>query len=383
MERMMTEWRIPFNRADLTGKELPFIEEAMRNGHISGDGPFGRRCEEFLEAALGVQRALLTSSCTHALELSALLLEVGPDDEVIVPAFTFVTTAAAFALRGAQIVFADIRPDTLNIDETALPDLLTDRTRAIVAVHYAGVACELDPIVALVGERGLNLVEDNAHGLFGTYRGRLLGTFGSVAVQSFHETKNFTCGEGGALLLNEPSLVGRAEIIREKGTDRKRFFRGEVDKYTWVDLGSSYVLSDLQAAFLVAQLEARDEVQAARQRIWHSYSDGLRDWAARSGVRLPVVPEHCEQAFHMFYIVLPTFGARTRLIEHLGRRGILGVFHYLPLNLSLMGHRFGGRPGQCPVAEDVSDRLLRLPFYKSLSTGEQDEVIDAILAFEC
>jgi dTDP-4-amino-4,6-dideoxygalactose transaminase len=379
----LNDWRIPFNRADLTGNELPFITEAIVNGYLSGDGPFGRRCEQLLETALGVERALLTSSCTHALELSALLLDIGPEDEVIVPAFTFVTTAAAFALRGARIVFADIRPDTHNIDEEALPDLVTDRTRVVVGVHYAGVACELDPILALVRERDIVLVEDNAHGLFGAYRGRPLGTFGSVAAQSFHETKNFSCGEGGALLLNDPSLVDRAEIIREKGTDRKRFFRGLVDKYTWVDLGSSYVLSDLQAAFLAAQLEARDTVQAARERVWQTYADGLRDWAERSGVRLPVVPGHCQQAFHMFYILLPSLDVRSRLIAHLRRRGILSVFHYLPLNLSAMGRRYGGRAGQCPVTEDVSDRLLRLPFYTSLSAEDQAEVIEEILAFDC
>jgi dTDP-4-amino-4,6-dideoxygalactose transaminase len=381
--RALSDWRIPFNRADLTGDELRFVSEAIANGNISGDGPFGRRCEQLLETALGVERVLLTSSCTHALELSALLLDIGPEDEVIVPAFTFVTTAAAFALRGARIVFADVRPDTLNIDEEALPDLVTDRTRAVVGVHYAGVAAELDPILALTRERDLVLVEDNAHGLFGAYRGRPLGTFGAVAAQSFHETKNFTCGEGGALLLNESSLVDRAEIIREKGTDRKRFFRGLVDKYTWVELGSSYVLSDLQAAFLAAQLEARETVQAARERVWQAYAAGLREWAERSGVRLPVVPAHCQQAFHMFYILLPSLDVRSRLIAHLRRNGILSVFHYLPLNLSAMGQRYGGRAGQCPVTEDVSDRLLRLPFYTSLSPEDQAEVIGEILAFDC
>jgi dTDP-4-amino-4,6-dideoxygalactose transaminase len=378
----MTDWRIPFNRAQLTGDEMRLMGEALEHGHLSGDGPFGRRCEQLLEGTLGVERALLTSSCTHALELSALLLDLGPDDEVIVPSFTFVTTAAAFALRGARIVFADIRPDTLNIDQEALPELVTDRTRAIVAVHYAGVGCELDPILTLAGELGITLVEDNAHGLFGTYRGRPLGTFGAVATQSFHETKNFTCGEGGALLVNDSNLIDRAEIIREKGTDRKRFFRGLVDKYTWVDLGSSYVLSDLQAAFLNAQLEARETVQAARSRIWQAYADGLQDWSEQSGVRLPVIPDHCQQAFHMFYILLPSLDVRTRLTEHLRRAGILSVFHYSPLNLSAMGKRYGGRPGQCPVAEDVSDRLLRLPFYTGLSTAEQADVIAEILAFD-
>jgi dTDP-4-amino-4,6-dideoxygalactose transaminase len=379
----MTEWRIPFNRADLWGAELQFVNEAVAHGHISGDGPFGRRCEELLEGTLGVERVLLTSSCSHALDMSALLLDVGPEDEVIVPAFTFVTTASAFALRGARIVFADIRPDTLNIDEEALPDLVTDRTRAVAAMHYAGVACELDELVALANERELALVEDNAHGLFGTYRGRPLGTFGVLATQSFHETKNITCGEGGALLVNDPGLVDRAEIVRDKGTDRKHFFRGLVDKYTWVDLGSSYVLSDLQAAFLAAQLEARDAVQAARAGVWQRYWEGLGEWADLSGVRLPVVPEHCEQAFHMFYVLMPSLDDRTRLIERLRAKGILSVFHYLPLNLSTVGRRHGGRPGQCPVAEDLSDRLLRLPFYASLTPALQAEVIEEIVSFDC
>lgn len=379
----MTDWRIPFNKPDLTGNELRFVEQAIRDGQISGDGPFGRRCEELLERLLGVERALLTTSCSHALELSALLLDIGPEHEVIVPAFTFVTTAAAFALRGARITFADVRPDTLNIDEEALPELVTDRTRALVSVHYAGVGCELDSILEFTQKHGVDLVEDNAHGLFGAYRGRPLGTFGVVATQSFHETKNVHCGEGGALLLNDPDLVNRAEVIREKGTDRKRFFRGEVDRYTWVDLGSSYVLSDLQAAFLAAQLEARDSVQTARKRIWETYAEGLRDWADDRGVRLPVVPEHCGQAFHMFYILLPSLDARTRLIDLLRRHGILSVFHYLPLNLSAMGRRYGGQVGQCPVAEDVSDRLLRLPFYASLGPDDQSEVIDRIVGFDC
>jgi dTDP-4-amino-4,6-dideoxygalactose transaminase len=379
----MTEWRIPFNRADLWGAELQFVNEAVAHGHISGDGPFGRRCEELLEGTLGVERVLLTSSCSHALDMSALLLDVGPEDEVIVPAFTFVTTASAFALRGARIVFADIRPDTLNIDEEALPDLVTDRTRAVAAMHYAGVACELDELVALANERELALVEDNAHGLFGTYRGRPLGTFGVLATQSFHETKNITCGEGGALLVNDPGLVDRAEIVRDKGTDRKHFFRGLVDKYTWVDLGSSYVLSDLQAAFLAAQLEARDAVQAARAGVWQRYWEGLGEWADLSGVRLPVVPEHCEQAFHMFYVLMPSLDDRTRLIERLRAKGILSVFHYLPLNLSTVGRRHGGRPGQCPVAEDLSDRLLRLPFYASLTPALQADVIEEIVSFDC
>jgi dTDP-4-amino-4,6-dideoxygalactose transaminase len=376
-----TEWRIPFNKATLLGNELEYVEQAVADGHISGDGPFGRRCEELLEEAVGCDRALLTTSCTHALELAALLLDLGPGDEVVVPSFTFASSATAFALRGATIVFCDVRADTLNLDESLLPDVVTERTRALVPVHYAGVGCELDAICALADERGIAVVEDNAHGLFGAYRGRPLGTFGTFAAQSFHETKNVTCGEGGALLVNRPGYVERAEIMREKGTDRKRFFRGQVDKYTWVDVGSSYVLSDLAAAFLAAQLEAREAVQTARRRVWERYREGLADWMERRGVRPPVVPEHCEQPFHMFAVLMPSLEERAALIEHLRARGILAVFHYLPLHLSAMGRRYGGRPGQCPVAEDASDRLLRLPFYTGLSEAEQAEVIDAIEAY--
>jgi dTDP-4-amino-4,6-dideoxygalactose transaminase len=377
----VTAWRIPFNRATLLGHELEYVEQAVANGHISGDGPFGRRCEELLEEAVGCERALLTTSCTHALELAALLLDLGAGDEVVVPSFTFASSATAFALRGATIVFCDVRPDTLNLDESLLGELVTERTRAVVPVHYAGVGCELDAICALADARGIAVIEDNAHGLFGAYRGRALGTFGTFAAQSFHETKNVTCGEGGALLVNEPAYVERAEIVREKGTDRKRFFRGQVDKYTWVDLGSSYVLSDLAAAFLAAQLEQRAEIQAARRAVWERYRDGLAAWAERRGARLPLVPEHCEQPFHLFYVLLASLEERAALIEHLRARGILAVFHYLPLHLSAMGRRHGGRPGQCPVAEDASDRLLRLPFYTGLSEAEQDEVIEAIEAF--
>ena len=374
-------WRIPFNKATLLGHELEYVRQAVANGHISGDGPFGRRCEELLEAAVGCDRALLTTSCTHALELAALLLDLGPGDEVVVPSFTFASSATAFVLRGATIVFCDVRPDTLNLDEARLPEVVTERTRAIVPVHYAGVGCELDAICALADEREIAVVEDNAHGLFGAYRGRALGTFGAFAAQSFHETKNVTCGEGGALLVNRPEYADRAEVLREKGTDRKRFFRGQVDKYTWVDVGSSYVLSDLAAAFLAAQLEARERVQEARRRVWERYDEGLRAWAKRRGARQPVVPEHCDQPFHMFALLLPSLEERTALIAHLRGRGILAVFHYLPLHLSAMGRRFGGRAGQCPVAEDASDRLLRLPFYTGLSDAEQDEVIEAIEAF--
>jgi dTDP-4-amino-4,6-dideoxygalactose transaminase len=329
-----------------------------------------------------VPRVLLTTSCTHALEMAALLLDIQAGDEVIVPAFTFVSCVNAFVLRGARPVFADIRPDTLNVDETQLERLVTPRTRAIVVVHYAGVGCAMDTIIAIAERHHLAVVEDNAHGLFARFRGQPLGTFGRLATQSFHETKNFNCGEGGALLINDPGLAERAEIIREKGTNRSRFFRGQVDKYTWVDLGSSYLPSELLAAFLLAQLEAREQIQEQRCRIWNRYQQRLPAWAEEHRVTLPTVPRECEQAYHMYYLLMPSLGARQRLIEHLKAQSILSVFHYLPLHLSDMGRGFGGRPGDCPVTEDISDRLLRLPFYNDLSEADQDFVVENLLAFK-
>jgi dTDP-4-amino-4,6-dideoxygalactose transaminase len=284
-------------------------------------------------------------------------------------------------LRGAQPVFADIRPDTLNIDESQLESLITPRTRAIVVVHYAGVGCEMDSIMEIAERHGVAVIEDNAHGLFAKYRGQYLGTFGKMATQSFHETKNFSCGEGGALLVNDPTLTERAEIIREKGTNRSQFIRGQIDKYSWVDLGSSYLPSDMLAAFLYAQFEARDQIQGRRQQIWQFYQDNLAAWAESCGVILPTIPPHCEQSYHMFYMLLPNVDQRQALIDHLKSKGILSVFHYLPLHLSTMGKRFGGQVGDCPVTEDISDRLLRLPFYYSLSDEEQQFVVESIQAF--
>lgn len=372
---------IPFNKPHLTGKEIFYMAEAVSNGHISGDGRFTKQCHSLLEQTLGVPRALLTTSCTHALEMAAILLNIKPGDEVIVPSFTFVSTVNAFVLRGAMPVFCDIRPDTLNLDETLLPGLITDKTRAIVPVHYAGVGCEMDIILRIAADRGIAVVEDNAHGLFGKYRGKLLGTFGCLATQSFHETKNLHCGEGGALLINDTAYIERAEIIREKGTNRSRFFRGEVDKYSWVDVGSSYLPSDLLAAFLLAQLESREDIQAKRKLLWNRYLQGLSGWATANSVRLPIVPQHCEQAYHMFYILLPSIPARQRLIANLKELGILSVFHYIPLHLSAMGLKMGGRQGVCPVTEDASDRLLRLPFYNDLTEDDQKRVIDAVCSF--
>lgn len=378
---LQIEPMIPFNRPSLVGQELAYVRDAIERGHISGDGLYTRRCESTLAELLPGSRVLLTTSCTHALEMAALLLDIRPGDEVIVPSFTFVSTANAFALRGAVPVFVDIRADTLNMDERLLSRVLSARTRAIVPVHYGGVACELDGILATAASAGVTVVEDNAHGLFGRYRDQALGTFGAMSTLSFHETKNVSCGEGGALVINDPSLVPRAEILREKGTDRGRFFRGEVGKYTWLDLGSSYVASDMLAAFLLAQIEQREEIQRARRTIWERYDEALGPWARRRGVQLPHIPESCASAYHLFSLLLPSPEERQAFIDHLRRRSIQAIFHYTPLHLSAMGQRFGGRPGDCPVAEAVSERLVRLPLYNSLSGSDQMRIIDAVCSF--
>lgn len=372
---------IPFCRPHAVGSEFAAITHAIATCELSGDGNITKRCHGFLEQTLGVGRALLTTSCTHALEMSALLLNLKPGDEVIVPAFTFVSTANAFVLHGAKPVFADVRPDTLNLDERQLASLITPRTRAIVPVHYAGVGCEMDEIMRLACAHDVPVIEDNAHGLFAQYKQRYLGTFGCLAAQSFHETKNFTCGEGGALLINDASLIERAEIIREKGTDRSRFYRGQVDKYSWRDVGSSFLPSGILAAFLLEQLHARVQIQAKRQRIFERYASALGPWARAHGVTLPTVPEHCEQAYHMFYMLLPRFADRTALIAHLKAANISATFHYVPLHTSPMGRTFGGREGMCPVTEDISERLVRLPFFADLSELQQDRVIDEVLRF--
>ncbi|MGD8751616.1 MAG: dTDP-4-amino-4,6-dideoxygalactose transaminase [Anaerolineales bacterium] len=373
---------IPFNLPSVEGKEQIYILEAINNGHLAGDGPFTKKCHKYLEQLLQVPKVLLTTSCTHALEASAFLLNIQPGDEVIIPSFTFVSTANAFVIRGAKPVFIDIRPDTLNMDEALLEELITTRTKAILPVHYAGVGCEMDIIIDIANQYNIPVVEDNAHGLFGKYKDKYLGTFGILATQSFHETKNFTCGEGGALIINDSSYIERAEIIREKGTNRSRFFRGQIDKYTWVDLGSSYLPSEILAAFLYAQLEKREAIQERRKIIWEYYQNHLQEWAIEFNVKLPTIPKDCEQSYHMFYILLPSFDVRQALIKHLKAKGILSVFHYLPLHLSDMGKKFDGKKGDCPVTEDISDRLLRLPFYNSLEQTDQQLVINAILDFQ-
>jgi dTDP-4-amino-4,6-dideoxygalactose transaminase len=371
---------VAFNVPQLAGNELECITDALHRQHISGDGHYTKLAQKSLTAALGTP-ALLTTSCTHALEMAALLLGLEPGDEFIVPSFTFVTTASAFALRGARPVFADIRPDTLNLDETRLEALITPRTRAIVPVHYAGVGCEMEAILAIAAKHGIPVVEDNAHGLFGKYKGRWLGTMGSLATQSFHETKNISCGEGGALLINDPQLHEMAEIIREKGTNRARFFRGQVDKYSWVALGSSYVMSDLLAAYLHVQLQHAAEIQSKRQAIWQRYDAELKGWATSHGIRQPIIPEHCEQAWHMYYLLLPSLDARTALISYLKSLQISAVFHYLPLHLSECAAQWGSAEAECPVTLEVSDRLLRLPFHTGMAAADQARVIEALLAW--
>ena len=378
----MTSMRpaIPFNKPFLVGTEVGYVAEAAEAMHLSGDGVFTRRCQQALEEITGTRKALLTTSCTDALEMAALLLDVRAGDEVIVPSFTFTSSANAWVLRGAVPVFADIRPDTLNIDEQQIEALVTPNTRAIVPVHYAGVGCEMDVIGDIARRRGIAVVEDNAHGLFGRYRGRPLGSFGVMATLSFHETKNISCGEGGALLVNDPDRVARAEIVREKGTNRAAFFRGQIDKYTWVDVGSSYLPSDIVAAFLWAQIEAADAIQRRRSSIWKRYADALPEWAAREGVQLPLVPMHCEQPGHLFYLVMPSEADRDGIIGHLRQRGVSSVFHYLPLHASPMARQWPLR-APCPVAESVSARLVRLPFFTALDAAAQDAVIEAVTSY--
>lgn len=374
----MTESKIPFNRPSLEGSELEYIEDALRVGHVSGAGPYTARCSELLQSTLGSSKVILTTSCTHALEMAGLLLDLEPGDEVIVPSFTFVSTANAFAVRGVRPVFVDIRPDTLNMNEFELESKIGPRTRAVVPVHYAGVGCEMDAILEIAVRRRISVIEDNAHGLFGKYRGRSLGTISTFGAVSFHETKNIICGEGGALLVNDPEFSDRAEILCEKGTNRSTFLRGMADKYTWVDLGSSYHPSDILAAFLYAQLEQREKILRKRRLIWEFYHERLAFWADENDVQLPFVPSHCEQSYHMYYLVLPTSEERDSLIAHLKSRGIMGVFHYVPLHNSPMGLRLGGRPGDCPVTERVSGCLVRLPFYNSLGREDQERVVDAL-----
>lgn len=373
---------IPFNRATFDGKELANLAQAVANGHVSGNGAFTKRAEQMLTDIHRSGHSLLTTSCTHSLELCARLLDLQPGDEVIVPAFTFVSTAAAFMLHGATPVFVDVRDDTLNIDPYLAEQAITSRTRAICIVHYAGVGATPDIFKELADRHGLVLIEDNAHGLFGHYEGVPLGTFGQLSTMSFHETKNVTCGEGGALHINDDSYSERAEILREKGTNRSRFLRGQVDKYTWVDVGSSWVMSDLLAGVLVGQLERRESIQSRRLEIWRIYDQRLASWADELKVKRPTVPSNCDHPGHMYHLRLSSLDERTRFIDHLKNKDVMAVFHYQPLHLSAVGKSLGGRSGQHPVTENAADTLVRLPIHLDLSPSQLDRIIAVVMEFQ-
>jgi dTDP-4-amino-4,6-dideoxygalactose transaminase len=372
---------IPFNKPFIIGNELEYITQAVQSGQIAGDGVFTKKCHALLEEQLGSCKVLLTTSCTAALEMSAILCNVGPDDEVILPSFTFVSTANAFYMRGAKLVFVDIRPDTLNIDETKIEEAITPQTKVIVPVHYGGVGCEMNTIMNIARKHNIYVVEDAAHAMDSTYRNEPLGTIGDLGCYSFHETKNCICGEGGALIINKEKFIERAEIIREKGTDRSKFFRGEIDKYTWVDIGSSYLPSDLLAAFLYAQLEHMPKINKRRRKIFDYYYKHLGELADKDFLQLPVTPSECHASGHLFYMILKDEATRNSLLKHLQSNGILAVFHYLPLHLSRIGRSMGYTDGQLPVTEMASSRLLRLPLYYGLQKEEQNRVIKCISDF--
>jgi dTDP-4-amino-4,6-dideoxygalactose transaminase len=373
--------RIPFNKPFIAGKELYYIAQAVTLGNLAGDGHFTMSCCELIEKRFGINQVFLTPSCTAALEMGALLCDLGQGDEVIMPSFTFVSTANAVALRGAKPVFVDIRPDTLNLDETKIEAAITERTKAIFPVHYAGVACVMDRIMNLAEAYDLVVVEDAAQGVNAFYQGRALGSIGHLGCYSFHETKNYISGEGGALCVNVPNFAERAEVIRDKGTDRKKFLRGQVDKYTWVDLGSSYVPSEIVSAFLYGQLELLDEIRTRRKANFDYYHNHLSRLEAEGLLRRPVIPYDCETNYHMYYILLPTREIRNALLEHLNRADIAAVFHYIPLHTSPMGQEFGYQEGDLPVTEEMSGRLLRLPLYYEIRREEQDRVIEEVTSF--
>ncbi len=373
--------RVPFNRPSLVGNELDYIRTAvMENRHLSGNGPYTKLCQAWLEERVPCALSLLTHSCTAALEMSALLAEVGPGDEVIMPSFTFVSTANAFALRGAIPVFTDVRRDTLNLDEKRIEESITGRTRAVVVVHYAGVSCEMDPILDIAQRHGLFVVEDAAHGLCATYRGRPLGSIGTVGTTSFHETKNVVAGEGGALFVNDAGLESKAEIIWEKGTDRSRFLKGAVDRYTWREIGSSFFPGELTAAFLLAQLEAAEELNARRMSIWQRYHEALGDAEVAGLLRRPVVPEHCVHNAHLYYVLLPNQGSRRDVLHELNARGVNAVFHYVPLHDSPAGRRLGRACGDLPVTKSVATRIVRLPLWPEMRAEQIDYVVDNLIA---
>lgn len=371
----------PFNKPYMTGKELWYISQAHHLGHLSGDGPFTKRCNQWLEEQVGCQKALLTHSCTAALEMAAMLADISPGDEVIMPSYTFVSTANAFVLRGGVPVFVDIHPDTLNIDENLIEEAITDKTKAIVVVHYAGVACEMDTIMAIAEKHGLLVIEDAAQGIMCSYKGRPLGSIGHLAALSFHETKNIIAGEGGALLINDTRFVERAEIIREKGTNRSKFFRGQVDKYTWVDIGSSYLPSEIIAAFLFAQMEHADDITARRLALWEGYHARMSSLEQQGKLRRPIIPAYAQHNAHMYYILLPDMEKRTRLLDLLQSEGIGGVFHYIPLHSSPAGLKYGRSHGHLKITDNLSERLVRLPLWLGLEDRDLDCICGRIVTF--
>jgi dTDP-4-amino-4,6-dideoxygalactose transaminase len=374
----MTE--IPFNRPFATGREFLYVREAIANGHLSGSGPFTERCNRWLEERIGSEQVLLTHSCTAALEIAAMLLDIGPGDEVVMPSFAFVSAANAVVLRGGTPVFVDVRPDTLNIDESKVADAVTPKTRAILVVHYAGVGCAMSELSAIAEETATPLVEDAAQGILASYGGRPLGSFGSLAALSFHETKNVHCGEGGALLINDAELAERAEIILDKGTNRRRFFRGQVDKYSWVDIGSSYAPSEINAAFLWAQLEEAEAITARRLVLWRAYHEAFAELEVRGIVRRPVIPGLCSHNAHMYYLLLPDLDSRSRFIADLKRVGVHAVFHYVPLHSSDAGRRYGRQAGDLSVTEQTSERLVRLPLWPGMAEEDVERVVDAVVS---
>lgn len=372
---------IPFNIPPYIEGEEKYIKEAILNRKICGDGVFTHKCNEWMENRFKSNKVLLTTSCTHALEMAALLANIKEGDEVIMPSFTFVSTADAFVLRGARIKFVDIRPDTMNMDENLLDDAITDKTKAIVPVHYAGVSCEMDRIMEIAKDKNIYVVEDAAQGVMSTYKGKALGTIGDFGCYSFHETKNYSMGEGGAILIQDENSIEKAEIIREKGTNRSKFFRGQVDKYTWVDKGSSYLPSDMNAAYLYAQLEKADEINKQRKESWSVYYNGLQDLASKEKIMLPFVPEECEHNAHMFYIKTRNLEERSKLIQYLKENDIMAVFHYVPLHTSPAGRRYGEFMGVDRYTTVESDRLVRLPMYYGLKRAEQEKVISYVNKF--
>lgn len=374
-------YKINFNVPPYTGKEMEYIKKAVENQKICGDGEFTKKDNAWLEAKTGTSKALLTTSCTHALELAALLAGIGEGDEVIMPAYTFVSTADAFVLRGAKVVFVDIRPDTMNIDENKIEDAITERTKAIAPVHYAGVSCEMNKIMDIAKRHNLVVIEDAAQGIMSEYHGKALGTFGDFGALSFHETKNYSMGEGGALLIRDPGMVEEAEIIREKGTNRSKFYRGQVDKYTWMNFGSSYLPSDMNAAYLYAQLEMADEINEYRLSRWNQYKEGLQPLSDRGIIELPTIPEGCKHNAHMFYIKARDIEERTQLIDFLKTKGIYSVFHYIPLHTAPAGQKFGRFHGEDVYTTKESERLTRLPMYYGLKEEETDYIIQSVKEF--